>query len=83
VEWYKKLGLHILDVALFSARALYLMQNEKRMLLPDIQMSVIRGLLDKRKERRISSRGGRYSDGEIPECLTDHQFSDYVPSIPC
>jgi hypothetical protein len=36
------------------------MQNEKGVLLPDFQMSVIRGLLEKSKERRISTKGGRF-----------------------
>jgi hypothetical protein len=35
---------------MFSAHALYLMQKEKHMPLPDFQMSVIRGLLQKHKE---------------------------------
>jgi hypothetical protein len=45
VKWYKKLALHILNVALLSVHALYLMQNEKGMLFPDYQMNIIRGLL--------------------------------------
>jgi hypothetical protein len=80
VNWYKKLALHILNVALLSAPALYLMQNEKGMSLPDFQMSVIRGLLEKHKERRISSRGVRCSSGDIPQHLTVHHFPHYVPS---
>jgi hypothetical protein len=79
LKWYKKLALHILNIALLSAHARYLMQNEKGMSLPDFQMSVIRGLFEK-QERRISSRGGRCSSGYIPQCLTDHHFQDYVPS---
>jgi hypothetical protein len=58
-KWYKKLALHIPDVALPSGHALYLMRNERGMSLPHFQMSVIGGLLEKYKERRISSRGGR------------------------
>jgi hypothetical protein len=74
------MALHILDIALLNAHALYLMQTEKGMPLPDFQMSVIRGLLEKHKERRISSRGGRCSSGEIPQRLTDRHFPDHVPS---
>jgi hypothetical protein len=43
VKWYKKLALHILNIALLNAHALYLMQNEKGISLPDSEMSVIRG----------------------------------------
>lgn len=39
VKWYKKLALHILNSALLSAHALYLMQNEKGMSLTDFQLS--------------------------------------------
>jgi hypothetical protein len=42
------------------------MQGEKGMSLPDFQMSVIRQLLEEHNERRISSRGGRCSSGDIP-----------------
>jgi hypothetical protein len=79
-KWYKKLSLHILNVALLNAHALYMMQNEKGMSLPDFQMSVIRGLLEKHEERRISSRGGKCLSGDIPQCVTDDHFPDYVPS---
>jgi hypothetical protein len=47
---HKKLALHKLDVALLNGHALYLMHNEKGISLPDFQMSVIRGLLEKHKE---------------------------------
>jgi hypothetical protein len=41
----------ILITALLSEYVIYLMQNEKHdMTLPDFQMSVIRGLLEKHKE---------------------------------
>jgi hypothetical protein len=63
VKWYKKMALHVLNVALLSALALCLMQNEKDTLLPHYQMSVIRGLLEKYAGRRISSRGGGRSSG--------------------
>jgi hypothetical protein len=79
VKWYKKLALHILDIALLSA--LYLIQNEEGMLLPGFQMSVIRGLLEKHTERRLYSGGGRCSSGDMPQCLTDHHFPDYVPTL--
>jgi hypothetical protein len=80
VKWYNKLALHILNTALLSAHALCLMQNEKGMSLPGFQMNVIRGLLKNNEYRRISFRGGRCSSGNIPECLTDHHFPDYVSS---
>jgi hypothetical protein len=45
VKWYKKLALPIMNVALLSAHAFYLMHNQKGTLFPDFQMSVIKGLL--------------------------------------
>jgi hypothetical protein len=45
VKWYKKLALHIMNVALLSTHALYLMHNQKGTLFPDFQMSIIGGLL--------------------------------------
>jgi hypothetical protein len=71
LKWYKILALHILYVALLIAHALFQTQNEKGMSLSDFQMSVIRRLLEERKERRMSSRGGRCSGGEIPQRLAD------------
>jgi hypothetical protein len=41
------------------------MQNEKGVLLPNFQMSVIRGLLEKSKEWRISAKGGRIQMGKF------------------
>jgi hypothetical protein len=59
VKWYKKLAFHILDIALLSAHSLCLMQNEKVMPLYDFQMSAIGRVLEKHKEGRILSMGGR------------------------
>jgi hypothetical protein len=59
VKWYKKLALYIINVVLLSACAPYLIQNEKGMSLHDFQMSVIRGLLEIHKERRINQVDGR------------------------
>jgi hypothetical protein len=47
VKWYKKLALQIFDIALLSAHALYLMQNERGMSFPDFQMSAIGRLVEK------------------------------------
>jgi hypothetical protein len=79
VKWYKKLVLHILDIALLNA--LYLMQNGEGTSLPGFKMSVIRGLLEKHTERRISSRGHRCSSGVMPRHLTDHHLPDYVSAL--
>jgi hypothetical protein len=50
VKWYKKLAIHILDTALPTEHALYLMHNEKNISLPDFQMSVTGRLLKNIKE---------------------------------
>jgi hypothetical protein len=56
------------------------MQNEKGMSLPEFKISIIRGLPEKYTERRISPRGGKCTSVDIPQCLTNHHFPNYVPS---
>jgi hypothetical protein len=52
---------------------------KKNMAFSDFQMSiVIRGLLEKCKEIRFSSRNRMCSSGEIPQCLTGHHLPEYV-----
>jgi hypothetical protein len=67
-RWYKKLALHILDVALHNVHALYLLQNFKRMPLQIFKRVSSEGSWNIYKE--VSSWGGRCSSGEILQHLT-------------
>lgn len=51
-SWYKKLLLHILDMALLNTHALYLMENQTYA-TSDFQMSIIRGILENHKEKNF------------------------------
>ena len=46
-KWYKKLGLHIIDLFLLNAYYLYLFMTKKKIALADFQLCVIRQLLNR------------------------------------
>jgi hypothetical protein len=46
-------------------------------------MSAIGRVLEKHKEGRILSMGGRCWSEDIPKCLTDGHFPDCMPSTAC
>jgi hypothetical protein len=74
VKYKDSFTFYILNVTLLNAHVLYQLQNEKDISFPDFQVSAITGLLEKHEDRRIPSKGGSCSSGDIPRCLTDHHF---------
>jgi hypothetical protein len=70
----RKVGTSVLDVPLLQCTSLFFMQYEKRLLLPDFQMSIIRGLLH--KQRTLSYRDRKCFSDEISQWQIHHHFSD-------
>jgi hypothetical protein len=66
-------GTHIFDVPLLKCTSLFFMQYEKHLLLPDFQMSIIRGHLC--KQRTLSYRDRMCFSDEISQWQIHHHFS--------
>ena len=70
VKWYKKLFLHLVDLSVLNAHALYVAHTKKNESLATFQLELIRELLEDHHEERAKTKGGHPSSGDIPMHLT-------------
>lgn len=77
MKWYKKLFLHLVDIAIFNAHVLYNKQNVN-MSLEKFRLGVIEEILKTHHVERPRSSGGRPST-DNPLRLTERHFISYTP----
>lgn len=80
-RWYKKLFFHLVDLSILNSHALYLCRTGKKPTLPQFHLELVRQLLERNVETRLSNsnKGGRPSPGETPLRLTQRHFPSFVP----
>ncbi|KAJ8938228.1 hypothetical protein NQ314_011557 [Rhamnusium bicolor] len=80
VKWYKKVFLHLLDIAIFNSHALYQTSIGNKISLQAFQMKVIDQILEKYHSQIYSHQTGRKcSQGDNPLRLTARHFPSQVP----
>ena len=70
VKWYKKFFLHLVDLSVLNAHALYVAHTKRNESLATFQLELIRELLEDHHEERVRSKGGRPSSGDTPMHLS-------------
>ena len=78
IKWYKKLFIHLLDMAVYNAFVIYKMQNNTSYQLSDFRLEIIRQILTKYGPQR-SSTIGRPSTRDSPLRLTARHFPSLIP----
>lgn len=78
-RWYKKLFLHLFDISILNAHALYLCKTGKKPTLPEFHLELVRQMLEKYLEPRTKKKGGRPS-GDNPMRLTQRHFPALIPA---